>query len=66
MQYLAIITVDVPGRCAATIARMVTVTSTMTKLDIYNYMRDEVASQNSEFTHAIVVFFSAEPNVISA
>jgi hypothetical protein len=65
MEYLAIITMEVPGRCAATLASLVSMTSQLTRLDIYNYMRGEVAKNYGEqFAHGTVIYFSAEPNTL--
>jgi hypothetical protein len=71
MQYLAIITMEVLSgidRCGATLALLLNVPGAgeFTRLDIYNYMRGEVAENCGEqFAHANVVYFSVEPNILS-
>ena len=65
MEYLAIITMEDPGRCAATLASVVSMTSKLTRLDIYNEMRREIAKKYGEqFARGTVVYFSAEPNTL--
>jgi hypothetical protein len=67
MQFFAILTLAVPGQSSVTAEGVVTLTSPATRQNIFQYMRQQVITQNGQqYAKASVVFFSAEPNTISA
>jgi hypothetical protein len=70
MELFAILTVQTPvgnGYMSVTASGVVTTPARATRQDIFTHMREIICRENGErFATAEVVFFSAEPNTISA
>lgn len=66
MEFFSVLTLQIPRR-TATINTVITTPGSASRAALYDHMR-QIATERlgAEFAQAAVLFFSAEPNTISA
>lgn len=66
MEYLAILTLEIPGRASGTFEATVTAGNGLTRQGLLAHMKQNAAEEcGSDWATATVTFFSVEPNQLA-